>query len=388
MSARAVRAWMAVHKWTGLLSTLFLLMLCLTGLPLVFHDEIDALLGETTEQSMPGPASAQAGLPLDSIVAGAVRQNGGGVPLFIGFSQESPLITVTVGPTAHAAEADMRLFSFNRQTGESAGEVLEEGLMPILLQLHIDMFLGPWGMYFLGAMGVLFTVAIVSGVVVYLPFMRHLRFGTLRLAGSPRLRWLDWHNLAGVVTLGWALVVGLTGVINAYGDPLTNHWREGELARMVAGQAGAAALDPARYGSIDAAMAAAKAAAPGLSPQFIGFPGGAWSSPRHYAIFFQGDTPLTSHVLTPALVDAETAELTDMRRMPALNQALMLSKPLHFGDYGGLPLKIVWALLDIATIWVLASGLLIWWQRRSPIPRSGPRSGPRPRHRNTTAPAA
>ena len=133
---------------------------------------------------------------------------------------------------------------------------------------------------------------------------------------------------------------------------------------MVAGQAGATALDPAHYGSIDTAMAAAKAAAPGLSPQFIGFPGGAWSSRRHYAIFFQGDTPLTSHVLTPALVDAQTGELTDMRRMPALNQALMLSKPLHFGDYGGLGLKIVWALLDLATIWVLATGLILWWQRR------------------------
>ena len=365
LSARAIRAWMAVHKWTGLVCTLFLLMLCITGLPLVFHDEIEALSGELQERDMAGAASAEDGLPLDEIVALAVRQNGGGVPLFIGFSQESPLITVTVGPSADAADKDMRLHSFNRETGESMGEVLEDGVMHFLLQMHIDMFLGPWGMYFLGVMGLLFTAAIVSGVVLYLPFMRHLSFGTLRLSGSARIRWLDWHNLAGVVTLGWALVVGLTGVINAFGDPLTDHWREGELARMVAGQADSVALPPSRYGSIDAAMAAAKAAAPGLSPQFIGFPGGAWSSPRHYAIFFQGDTPLTSHVLTPALVDAGTGELTDMRRMPPLNEALMLSKPLHFGDYGGLPLKIVWALLDLLTIWVLATGLVLWWQRRA-----------------------
>ena len=47
------------------------------------------------------------------------------------------------------------------------------------------------------------------------------------------------------------------------------------------------------------------------------------------------------------------------------NEALMLSKPLHFGDYGGLPLKIVWALLDLLTIWVLATGLVLWWQRRA-----------------------
>jgi len=133
---------------------------------------------------------------------------------------------------------------------------------------------------------------------------------------------------------------------------------------MTAAYAGQPPLDPARYRSIDAAMASAQAALPGRSPQFIGFPGGDWSTGHHYAIFFQGDTPLTQNLLTPALVDAATGQLTDAATMPALNQALMMSKPLHFGDYGGLPLKIVWAVLTLATIWVLWTGLLLWWKRR------------------------
>ena len=41
-------------------------------------------------------------------------------------------------------------------------------------------------------------------------------------------------------------------------------------------------------------------------------------------------------------------------------KALSLSQPLHFGDYGGLPLKILWALLDLITIVVLASGIYLW----------------------------
>jgi len=41
-----------------------------------------------------------------------------------------------------------------------------------------------------------------------------------------------------------------------------------------------------------------------------------------------------------------------------------VSQPLHFGDYGGLPLKIIWALLDIVTIVVLGSGLYLWLDRR------------------------
>jgi uncharacterized iron-regulated membrane protein len=40
----------------------------------------------------------------------------------------------------------------------------------------------------------------------------------------------------------------------------------------------------------------------------------------------------------------------------------------QLGDYGGLPLKIVWALLDVVTIVVLGSGLYLWWvRRRSPV---------------------
>ena len=47
---------------------------------------------------------------------------------------------------------------------------------------------------------------------LYAPFMRRLPFGTVRTARAARTRWLDWHNLLGVVTVAWVLVVGVTGV--------------------------------------------------------------------------------------------------------------------------------------------------------------------------------
>src|SRR3546814_13794572 len=40
MKRGTVRAWYWVHKWTSLVCTLFLLMLCVTGLPLIFGEEI------------------------------------------------------------------------------------------------------------------------------------------------------------------------------------------------------------------------------------------------------------------------------------------------------------------------------------------------------------
>lgn len=363
MTRLAIRRWYLVHKWSSLVPTLFLLMLCVTGLPLIFHDEIDALTGTDYEASLAGPPSAESGLPLDLMMAAALAQRPGEVPLFMAFSQESPLLTVTTGPRPDAGGEEMTLLFFDRATGAALGPAPESGVMHTILELHTDMLLGLPGMLFLGVMGASFVVALVSGAVLYAPFMRKHDFATLRTGRNRRAARLDQHNFLGIVALAWMLVIGLTGAINAFADPLTESWQNGEVARMTAAYAGAEPLPPARYGSLDTAMAAAQAALPGRSPQFIGFPGGAWSSGHHYAIFFQGDRPLTQHLLTPALVDAATGELTDARTMPALNQALMLSKPLHFGDYGGLPLKVIWALLTLATIWVLWTGILLWLRR-------------------------
>ena len=63
--------------------------------------------------------------------------------------------------------------------------------------------------------------------------------------------------------------------------------------------------------------------------------------------------------ITPALIDARTGELAAVAETPWYVKTLSLSQPLHFGDYGGLPLKVVWALLDAITIVVLVAIMLV-----------------------------
>lgn len=367
MSRRTIRAWFLVHKWTSLICTAFLLMLCVTGLPLIFHDEIDALLGDGPAPMVGAPSSSDAPgqRSLDEMVARAKAARPGEVPVFMAFDNESPILTVTTAPAPDAPASEMVVQLFNRTTGEPAGAVEGGGVMDFILQLHTDMFLGLGGMLFLGFMGLLFVVAIVSGVVLYAPFMRKLDFGTLRTTRSKRLKWLDYHNLLGVVALMWATVVGVTGIINALATPIIQAWQAGELAEMTAAYGGREPLPPARYGSVDAAMAEARRVRPGNNPQFIAFPGGSFSSGHHYAVFLQGATPITERMLEPALIDAETGVLTDVRPLPWYVTALLFSQPLHFGDYGGLPLKILWAILDLFTIIVLGSGLYLWLGRKS-----------------------
>lgn len=371
MTSSFIRLWYLVHKWTSLICTVFLLMLCITGLPLIFHDEIDRLTGNIPQYGMPGVGSSGTtpGLvPLDAMMAKALAARPGEVPLFMAFDNDQPSMTITTGPRPDARGPEMTIQLFDRSTGRLLGKEEEGGIMHFLLQLHTDMFLGLPGMLFLGAMGLLFTAALVSGVVLYAPFMRKLPFGTLRTSRSARLKWLDYHNLLGIVALAWMAVVGITGVINTLEQPINKLWRRSELAAMTREYAGKAALPPSRYGSLDKAMAEARKVLPGNNPQFIGFPGGSFSSKHHYAVFFQGDTPLTEPLLTPALIDAETGAFTTSRSMPWYNKSLSLSRPLHFGDYGGLPLKLLWAALDLFTIVILVTGLYLWLGKRRASP--------------------
>ncbi len=354
MRSGTIRAWSWVHKWSSLVSTAFLLMLCITGLPLVFSHELNHVLLD--EPWAPANADGRR-LDLDAVLDVALSRHPGDAPAFMSFDEDRPVVNVT-SRAPDAAPGQFNFQPIDQTSGDPAPLVAGHPVVEFLLQLHTDMFLGLPGMLFLGAMGLLLIVAVVSGVVLYAPFMRRLPFGTLRLNKAARTRWLDWHNLLGVVTVAWVLVVGATGVVNTLATPILAYWKDTALKDLtVAHDAPAAAGE---WASLDAAVERARDALPGRTLQFVAFPGTDYTTDHHYAVFFHGDTPLTKHMITPALIDVRTGELAAVAPMPWYVKTLSLSQPLHFGDYGGLSLKIVWALLDLATIVILGSGLYLW----------------------------
>lgn len=358
MKTRTIRAWTWVHKWSSLVSTVFLLMLCVTGLPLVFTHEIEEVL---LHQAWTPANPEGRRLDLDQVLATALSRHPGDVPAFMSFDEDRPVVNVT----SRAPDAPAGAYNFqpiDQTSGYAAPLVAGHPVMEFLLQLHTDMFLGLPGMLFLGAMGLLLVVAVVSGVVLYAPFMRRLPFGTVRADKAARTRWLDYHNLLGAVTVAWVLVVGVTGVVNTLATPIIAYWKDTALKDLTA--AYDAPVAAGERASLDAAVKRAQAALPGMQLQFVAFPGSSYSTDHHYAVFFHGDTPVTTHMITPALIDARTGDLAAVAPMPWYVKTLSLSQPLHFGDYGGLALKILWALLDVATIVILVSGLYLWLAKR------------------------
>ena len=366
MTTASLRAWRFVHTWTSLICTAFMLLLCLTGLPLIFHHEIDEWLGAQAE-----PAAIQAGqapLPLARIADAALAQHPGKVMQYIGFDQHEPrAVFAILNASAGAHPNDSVTKVYDSHTAAPLGPPMS-GFMMVMLRLHVDLYAGLPGKLFLGLMGTLLVAAIVSGVVLYAPFTRRLAFGTIRTGRARRTIWLDLHNLLGIVTVAWLTVVGATGVINTLSEPMINHWKATELADMVAsqgqGQGEPQPRAPASLLPVDRAVEQARAAAPGMTVSFVAYPGTAFSTARHYGVFLRGDTPLTARLLQPVLIDAETGVVGATRHLPWYLTALLVSQPLHFGDYGGLPLRIIWALLDLVSIVVLGSGLYLWLARR------------------------
>jgi uncharacterized iron-regulated membrane protein len=364
MSPQTTRRWAWIHKWSSLACTVFMLLLCLTGLPLIYHHEISHAMGYATE----APAMP-AGTPkanIDEVIAAAKALYPGKIMMYMSQEADEPNIwNLTLGD--HPTDENFKPVAVDARTAKVlAQHNFEDTFLGVMFHLHVDLYAGLWGKLFLGFMGLLLVLAIVSGVVLYAPFMRKLDFGTVRRGRAPRLKWLDLHNLLGIVTLVWALVVGTTGMINTWADLLLKYWQVTEMAEMVAPYR--SLPPPTALASMDQSLQRALAAEPGMKVGFVAFPGTPFTSAHHYGIFMRGDQPLTSRLYKPVLVDAQTAHVTDNRDLPWYLTALLISQPLHFGDYGGQAMKLLWALLDIATIIVLGSGLYLWLKRGVAVP--------------------
>lgn len=355
-----MRLWVQVHTWTSLISMIFLLMLCLTGLPLIFHDEISHYLED--EISAPTMPTGTPVLPLDRLIASAKQQLPEQHVMFAMFKQAEPLVVVAMSPTAIPVPGQFHRLTVDARTGVVLGEEApRQDVMDVILRVHRDMFTGLPGELFLGLMGLVFAASIVSGIVVYWPFMRRLQFGTVR-DRSARLKWLDLHNLLGIVTVSWALAVGLTGTINTLAVPLFDLWRAQTMPALLAPYQG---KPLAEAKSVEAAVNAARTAFPDRLVASVTMPTTArFGSPQHVIVWTKGRTPFTARMFQPVLIDAQDSAKVVTPEVSWYLRALQVSRPLHFGDYGGLPLKIIWALLDVITIIVLCSGLYLWVAKR------------------------
>ncbi len=265
-STRALGAWRFVHTWTSLVCTAFLLMLCLTGLPLIFQDEIEDAFPGGAAPATVAPGTALVSLDRIAVLARAHYPREALRSLFI--DDDAPQVFAILAPSVDAPANQSHFLIFDAHTAALLRDSLHadggsvEAFMTFVRTLHAEMFLGLLGDFVLAFVGLLFLGALVSGVVLYAPFARRAPFGTVRRDGSNRLRWLDLHNVPWHRHRCLAVRRRLHRLdecaVHAAVRPVADH---GLVAKLLAGYDKLPVVTPTS--SIQGAMAATLRAVPG-----------------------------------------------------------------------------------------------------------------------------
>lgn len=373
MNASTVRLIHRVHRWSGITSALNLLVLALSGMLLIFHEEIDEALGVVprTEAVATGTAATFA-----SIVDDAVRRQPTLAVRYVSVDPDDPrAVFVTMQPPAlHGLEAN-QLLTYDAGTGAYLAQLAPDGgITGWVLRLHTELLMGDFGKGYILLVGVAFFISLVTGILIYGPFGKRLGFGIVRTPRADRATgfWgrrptmADLHRLLGPVTLMWNLAVAATGIMLALGAWLLPYYQRTELAALTASYANKPIVTHPI--ALDSTLAVARGAYPAARFTFAAFPGSDFAGPGNFLFLMSGTTPLESRMLKVALVDATTGALIAAPPMPWYLKWVLISEPLHFGDYGGLPLKIVWVLFALITVVLTASGAYVMLSRTFAAP--------------------
>lgn len=386
MNASTIRLVHRVHRWSGITSALNLFILSATGLLLIFHEEIDAASG-----LLPKPVPvASAPAPLASIVATARRDSAARAVRTVSVDPNDPsIIFVGMQPPEKRGDDAMQYVAYNAWTGQIMTALPPGGgVSGWALKLHTELFLGDFGKGYVLVVGVAFLVSLLSGFLIYGPFAKRLGFGVVRRTPpeareggrwNRRVFMADLHRLIGPATLVWNLVVASTGIMLSLTFWLLPYYQRTELAAITASLANRPLVSNPI--ALDSALATAQRAHPSSQFTFVSLPGSDFAGPANYFFLMSGTTPLQSRLFDVAVVDATNGALIAAPELPWYLKAALISGPLHLGDYGGLPMKIVWALFAVVTMVLTGTGAYVMLARSWGV--VGSRDGARVKHAST-----
>jgi uncharacterized iron-regulated membrane protein len=369
--------WYKIHRWISLICSIFFLLLCITGLPLLFKNEIhDWNLLEKETHSTPIPyerlwEAADKGKTiiessyLNKVVKSISSQAKKGQLLFRvqdKNSKETPAVRMSMGGEQIAYEIQTGTLHLHDMNAEAVKYPFVKNFMHWMHSLHMRMGLGNAGMIFLALMCFLSLVSIISGIWIYAPFMRETAFGMIGRTNA-RTFWMDWHKFTGILTTVWAAILCLSGVMIvvfslSYSAYIADSKTEAEKNLPVIKTANAPL-------SIPQAIAFMNAKFPNQFILSIDLPEKTTKVPQYiFYITPQKENP-TEYFGQLVFVPAFTAneEVFFTKTLPWYFPFVSFALDLHVHNHEMLPLKIIWAIFTLLTIIMIISGVYAWMFR-------------------------
>ncbi len=259
-------------------------------------------------------------------------------------------------------------------TGAVVGPVNSQ-LGQTLRMLHVFLFFGP--RWIVGFLGVAMLVLIATGIVIHRKILAELF--TQRWGRSLRVVTSDLHKSAGIWGLGFHILIAGTGAWLGLAPLFEQGWRYIATGPAPAsrGHGAGTGTRPRGPGSSSSHAVAGRTAcrrpagAAGLRGHHavaaaMGHTGGAGplhrqpagASGQHRARGFRG-------------AGGRIRQVHDPRTAGFWSMVNALMEPLHFDDFGGLPLKCLYFLLGLTPAFLSITGTLIWLdgrRQRMPAP--------------------
>lgn len=357
-----VSAILSGHSVLGLAVSVLIYVVCLSGTIAVFAQE----LKRWEQPAGPVVREVKSGA-LDRGIA-EMRAGAGGTELGT-ISVElptkaSPRLILIGGSVEDGHERWLADAHGRRVTRENVR------LTDFFVNLHANLHLPRLaGLVVVGIIGIALLALLISGVLAHPRIFREAF--TLRWGGSRRLQEADLHNRLGTWGLPFHLMVTLTGAIVGVfplmlGGMVSTAYK-GDFQRAITEIVGP--LDNRKDASVatippmDSIIGSVRQRAPSARVLSVEIQRPATQGQKISVIYEEpGQLTHDQRYVFGAAGKLEYSPNTIKRS--AGPQAVLSLPSLHFGWFGGMPVKIAYGLLGIALCTVTSSGVRIWLARR------------------------
>ncbi|MGE0799689.1 MAG: PepSY-associated TM helix domain-containing protein [Lautropia sp.] len=398
MRADHIRIYKSVHTWTGIVSGMALFIAFYAGALTVFKEPLRRW--STPPAAVVQPVPMDEVQPLIAKTLATTPAAARGAVLKLEGDRAIPRLEWQVrapGADDHDESASRHYTAMLAADGSvQVAEQHPSRLVEFIDVLHrvvglpVDSDPNRWIM---GVISALYFIALVSGVVVLLPSLVK-DFFALRVGRNLKRMWLDAHNVVGVVSLPFHIVMALSAVVFAYHDQIyalhDQVVHQGQWARTFArpqAKAGdAPARNPADMLAPSQLVQIARKAAPGFEPTGLQYTQvtGARPMVRVWGKNPQGISPRA--VGGFAALDPYSGKLLSADYLSGAQSVpnLFISSffALHMASFGGTAVLWLYFLLGLVGAWLFYSGNLLWVETRRKARRKG---GDLPAQRRDTA---
>jgi uncharacterized iron-regulated membrane protein len=222
MRSEFIRTYKAVHTWTGIVAGMALFIAFYAGALTIFKEPL---------ARWAAPPAAAAALSLDAaqiLIVRTLKEQpaaAGDFRLRLKTAEHLPAGLAWQVREPGTDEHDHASARHYVATLDATGAVSVGEAHPVELAAFIDVLHRVVGLPFdndpnrwaMGVVAALYALALVSGVIVLLPSLVK-DFFALRVGKNLKRMWLDAHNVVGIVSLPFHVVMALTALVFAYHD--------------------------------------------------------------------------------------------------------------------------------------------------------------------------